>query len=124
MTSETLNVTSEIRNPKREVHKVHKVRKVGKVWKDYDFLDGQPSFTGIPAPDFFDSQKPSTYRNEYPYVAPTWPLASDPNPSSVPLLDLMDPRLDDPTCFQEIFDQTGFDVAAMFIDAVEQKVLG
>ena len=24
-----------------------------------------------------------------------------------------------PTCFQEIFDQTGFDVAAMFIDAVE-----
>jgi len=27
-----------------------------------------------------------------------------------------------PTCFQEIFDQTGFDVAAMFIDAVEQKV--
>ncbi len=29
-----------------------------------------------------------------------------------------------PTCFQEIIDQTGFDVAAMFIDAVEQKVLG
>ena len=29
-----------------------------------------------------------------------------------------------PTCFQEIFDQTGFDVAAMFIDAVEQKVGG
>lgn len=27
-----------------------------------------------------------------------------------------------PTCFQEIFDQTGFDVAAMFIDAVERKV--
>ena len=27
-----------------------------------------------------------------------------------------------PTCFQEIQDQTGFDVAAMFIDAVEQKV--
>ncbi|WP_312519037.1 glutathione synthase [Massilia sp.] len=26
-----------------------------------------------------------------------------------------------PTCFQEIFDQTGFDVAAMFIDAVEQE---
>jgi glutathione synthase len=25
-----------------------------------------------------------------------------------------------PTCFQEITDQTGFDVAAMFIDAVEQ----
>ena len=25
-----------------------------------------------------------------------------------------------PTCFQEIFDQTGFDVAAMFIDALEQ----
>ncbi len=24
-----------------------------------------------------------------------------------------------PTCFQEIFDQTGFDVAAMFMDAVE-----
>ena len=24
-----------------------------------------------------------------------------------------------PTCFQEIFDQTGFDVAAMFIDALE-----
>lgn len=26
-----------------------------------------------------------------------------------------------PTCFQEIFDQTGFDVAAVFIDAVEAK---
>jgi glutathione synthase len=25
-----------------------------------------------------------------------------------------------PTCFQEIFDQTGFDVAAMFIDALEK----
>jgi glutathione synthase len=24
-----------------------------------------------------------------------------------------------PTCFQEIFQQTGFDVAAMFIDALE-----
>ena len=24
-----------------------------------------------------------------------------------------------PTCFQEIFDQTGFDVSAMFIDALE-----
>jgi glutathione synthase len=29
-----------------------------------------------------------------------------------------------PTCFQEITDQTGFDVAAMFIDAVEQQVTG
>jgi glutathione synthase len=27
-----------------------------------------------------------------------------------------------PTCFQEIFDQTGFDVAAMFIDAVEHML--
>ena len=27
-----------------------------------------------------------------------------------------------PTCFQEITDQAGFDVAAMFIDAVEQQV--
>jgi glutathione synthase len=27
-----------------------------------------------------------------------------------------------PTCFQEIADQTGFDVAAMFIDALERKV--
>jgi glutathione synthase len=27
-----------------------------------------------------------------------------------------------PTCFQEIFDQTGFDVAAMFVDAVEAAV--
>ena len=27
-----------------------------------------------------------------------------------------------PTCFQEIFDQTGFDVASMFIDALEQAV--
>jgi glutathione synthase len=27
-----------------------------------------------------------------------------------------------PTCFQEIFDQTGFDVAAMFVDAVESAV--
>jgi glutathione synthase len=25
-----------------------------------------------------------------------------------------------PTCFQEIFDQIGFDVAAMFVDALEQ----
>jgi len=29
-----------------------------------------------------------------------------------------------PTCFQEIADQTGFDVAAMFIDAVEKRVTG
>jgi glutathione synthase len=29
-----------------------------------------------------------------------------------------------PTCFQEITDQTGFDVAAMFIDAVEQAANG
>lgn len=28
-----------------------------------------------------------------------------------------------PTCFQEITDQTGFDVPAMFIDALEQQVL-
>lgn len=27
-----------------------------------------------------------------------------------------------PTCFQEIFNQTGFDVAAMFIDALEQAL--
>jgi glutathione synthase len=27
-----------------------------------------------------------------------------------------------PTCFQEIFDQTGFDVAAMFVDAVEVAI--
>lgn len=27
-----------------------------------------------------------------------------------------------PTCFQEIFDQTGFDVAAMFVDALEQAL--
>ena len=27
-----------------------------------------------------------------------------------------------PTCFQEIFDQTGFDVAAMFMDALEQAL--
>jgi glutathione synthase len=29
-----------------------------------------------------------------------------------------------PTCFQEIADQSGFDVAAMFIDALERKVAG
>jgi glutathione synthase len=29
-----------------------------------------------------------------------------------------------PTCFQEITDQTGFDVAGMFIDALEQAVTG
>ena len=29
-----------------------------------------------------------------------------------------------PTCFQEIFDQTGFDVAAMFMDALEQAITG
>jgi glutathione synthase len=29
-----------------------------------------------------------------------------------------------PTCFQEIFDQTGFDVAAMFIDAIEEALKG
>ena len=28
-----------------------------------------------------------------------------------------------PTCFQEIFDQTGFDVAAMFIDTLEAALL-
>ena len=27
-----------------------------------------------------------------------------------------------PTCFREIFDQTGFDVAAMFVDALEQTL--
>ncbi len=27
-----------------------------------------------------------------------------------------------PTCFQEIFDQAGFDVAAMFVDALEQAL--
>jgi glutathione synthase len=27
-----------------------------------------------------------------------------------------------PTCFQEITDQTGFDVAAMFVDALEAAV--
>ena len=27
-----------------------------------------------------------------------------------------------PTCFQEIFDQTGFDVTAMFMDALEQAI--
>jgi glutathione synthase len=27
-----------------------------------------------------------------------------------------------PTCFQEIFDQTGFDVAAMFVDALESAL--
>ena len=27
-----------------------------------------------------------------------------------------------PTCFQEIFDQTGFDVAAMFVDAIEHAL--
>ena len=29
-----------------------------------------------------------------------------------------------PTCFREIQDQTGFDVAGMFIDAVEAKLKG
>jgi len=29
-----------------------------------------------------------------------------------------------PTCFQEIFDQTGFDAAAMFMDALEQALKG
>ena len=28
-----------------------------------------------------------------------------------------------PTCFQEIFQQTGFNVAGMFIDALEKQVL-
>jgi glutathione synthase len=29
-----------------------------------------------------------------------------------------------PTCFQEITDQTGFDVPAMFIDAIERRAVG
>lgn len=29
-----------------------------------------------------------------------------------------------PTCFQEIFQQTGFDVAGMFVDALENVILG
>ena len=33
--------------------------------------------------------------------------------------NLTEVNVTSPTCFQEIFDQTGFDVAAMFIDAVE-----
>jgi glutathione synthase len=28
-----------------------------------------------------------------------------------------------PTCFQEITDQTGFDVPAMFVDALEAAVV-
>ena len=28
-----------------------------------------------------------------------------------------------PTCFQEIFEQTGFEVAAMFIDALEAALM-
>ena len=28
-------------------------------------------------------------------------------------------KVTNPACFQEIFDQTGFDVAAMFVDALE-----
>ncbi len=28
-----------------------------------------------------------------------------------------------PTCFQEITDQTGFDVAAMFVDALEAAAM-
>jgi glutathione synthase len=35
--------------------------------------------------------------------------------------NLTEVNVTSPTCFQEIFDQTGFDVAAMFIDAVEAK---
>jgi glutathione synthase len=27
-----------------------------------------------------------------------------------------------PTCFREIMEQTGFDVAAMFVDALERAV--
>jgi glutathione synthase len=27
-----------------------------------------------------------------------------------------------PTCFQEVFDQTGFNVAAMFVDALEASL--
>ncbi|NBO87993.1 MAG: glutathione synthase, partial [Burkholderiaceae bacterium] len=27
-----------------------------------------------------------------------------------------------PTCFREITDQTGFDVAALFVDALEEQV--
>ncbi len=43
-------------------------------------------------------------------------------------LDVIGDRLTEvnvtsPTCFQEIFDQTGFDVAKMFIDALEAAVL-
>ncbi|MBU3739269.1 MAG: glutathione synthase [Rhodoferax sp.] len=42
-------------------------------------------------------------------------------------LDVIGDRLTEinvtsPTCFQEIFDQTGFDVAARFIDALEQAL--
>ena len=42
-------------------------------------------------------------------------------------LDVIGDRLTEinvtsPTCFREIMDQTGFDVAAMFTDALEQAV--
>ena len=42
-------------------------------------------------------------------------------------LDVIGDRLTEinvtsPTCFREIMDQTGFDVAAMFIDALERAV--
>ena len=44
-------------------------------------------------------------------------------------LDVIGDRLTEvnvtsPTCFQEIMQQTGFDVAAMFVDALEQAVTG
>jgi glutathione synthase len=35
--------------------------------------------------------------------------------------NLTEVNVTSPTCFQEITDQTGFDVAAMFIDALEQE---
>ena len=35
--------------------------------------------------------------------------------------NLTEVNVTSPTCFQEIADQTGFDVAAMFIDALEQE---
>ncbi|MEY4736456.1 MAG: hypothetical protein RL302_775, partial [Pseudomonadota bacterium] len=43
-------------------------------------------------------------------------------------LDIIGDRLTEinvtsPTCFQEIYDQTGFDVPAMFVDALEAALV-
>ena len=54
---------------------------------------------------------------------PVWSVISWKQVGLVSLISVrQSPITSRPTCFQEITDQTGFDVAAMFITALEKNI--